>query len=105
MKSETVIARYLSFFAVLFLLLNQNALGQSARPEMITFRSGDLELKGYLWKPSGDGPFPAVLWNHGSAKTVGAIDGVEEQVEIQVALRVERLVITDEHLVIQHRGE
>lgn len=32
----------------------------------VAFRSGDLALLGYLFKPDGDGPFPAVLWNHGS---------------------------------------
>jgi dienelactone hydrolase len=69
-------ARRLSFFAVLFLLLNQSALGQSVRPELITFKGSDLELKGFLWKPSGDGPFPAVLWNHGSEKLPGTVDTV-----------------------------
>ncbi len=34
----------------------------------VTFPSGDLQLRGYIWKPGGDGPFPAVLWNHGSGK-------------------------------------
>jgi dienelactone hydrolase len=29
-------------------------------------RSGNLHLKAFLWKPSGPGPFPAVLFNHGS---------------------------------------
>ena len=27
--------------------------------------SGALELHGFVWKPVGPGPFPAVLWNHG----------------------------------------
>ena len=36
--------------------------------EDVTFKSGDLELKGWLWRPAGAGPFPAVLWNHGSSK-------------------------------------
>ena len=35
--------------------------------EQVVFRSGDLQLKGLLWKPAGQGPFPAVLFNHGSA--------------------------------------
>jgi dienelactone hydrolase len=34
--------------------------------DTVTFQSGDLALKGFLWKPSGKGPFPAVLYNHGS---------------------------------------
>ena len=36
------------------------------QPDTVTFRSGDLSLKGFLWKPSGPGPFPAILYNHGS---------------------------------------
>jgi dienelactone hydrolase len=37
----------------------------------VTFMSGDLTLAGYLFKPPGDGPFPAVLWNHGSEPDPG----------------------------------
>jgi carboxymethylenebutenolidase len=35
-------------------------------PETVEFPSGKLHLKAYLWKPTGPGPFPAVLFNHGS---------------------------------------
>ncbi len=35
--------------------------------EQISFPSGDLILHGLLYKPDGPGPFPAVLYNHGSA--------------------------------------
>ena len=35
-------------------------------PEIVDVPSGALHLKGYLWKPAGRGPFPAVLFNHGS---------------------------------------
>ena len=37
----------------------------------VTFRSNDLALLGYLFKPEGAGPFPAVLWNHGSERAPG----------------------------------
>ena len=37
----------------------------------VTFPSGELTLAGYLYKPVGDGPFPAVLWNHGSEPDPG----------------------------------
>ena len=37
-------------------------------PEIVSFRSGNLTLKGFLWKPEGKGPFPAVLYNHGSGR-------------------------------------
>jgi len=40
--------------------------------ETVRFRSGDLTLRGYLCVPAGDGPFPAVLYNHGGARnTIG----------------------------------
>ena len=35
--------------------------------ETVSFNSGDKVLKGLLYKPSGPGPFPAILYNHGSA--------------------------------------
>lgn len=35
--------------------------------EIVTFPSGNLTLKGVLFKPEGAGPFPAVVYNHGSA--------------------------------------
>ena len=54
----------------------ESAWGQTARPELIGFKSGDLELKGFIWKPSGEGPFPALLWNHGSEKSPGSVDTV-----------------------------
>ncbi len=34
----------------------------------VEYPSGKLKLPGYLYKPAGDGPFPAILWNHGSEK-------------------------------------
>ena len=37
----------------------------------VTFKSGDLTLAGYGFKPPGNGPFPAVLWNHGSEPDPG----------------------------------
>lgn len=56
------------------LTLASIALGQS-QPEPakeVTFPSGKLDLHGFLWKPEGAGPFPAVLWNHGSEKLPGS---------------------------------
>src|SRR5437870_9902633 len=44
----------------------------AATPREVVFPSGGLELHGYLWEPSGRGPFPAVLYNHGSEKLPGS---------------------------------
>jgi carboxymethylenebutenolidase len=49
---------------------------QGAKPELITFTSGDLALKGFVWKPEGPGPFPAIVWNHCSEKLPGIVDSV-----------------------------
>jgi carboxymethylenebutenolidase len=44
------------------------AIGQplSTTPETVIVPNGKLHLKAFLWKPSGPGPFPAVLFCHGS---------------------------------------
>src|SRR5690349_5882473 len=65
---ERRLIRTLLFFASL-LLLSSLAVGQSppsTAPQIVDIPSGTLRLKGYLWKPPGSGPFPAVLFNHGS---------------------------------------
>jgi dipeptidyl aminopeptidase/acylaminoacyl peptidase len=36
--------------------------------ETVSFPSGNKVLHGLLYRPSGSGPFPAVLYNHGSAQ-------------------------------------
>jgi dienelactone hydrolase len=36
--------------------------------EIVEYQSGEYRLPGYLYKPSGAGPFPVVIWNHGSEK-------------------------------------
>lgn len=43
-----------------------------SKPEEVVFPSGGLELHGFLWKPEGTGPFPAIVWNHGSEKLPGS---------------------------------
>jgi dienelactone hydrolase len=43
----------------------------AAPPEEVTFPSGKLELHGFLFRPEGSGPFPAILYNHGSEEKPG----------------------------------
>lgn len=60
--------RTLRFF-VFALLLPCVAVGQSSQsiaPRTVEIPSGTLRLKAFLWMPKGTGPFPAVLFNHGS---------------------------------------
>ena len=35
-------------------------------PDTVVVHSGSLTLRGLFWRPDGPGPFPAVLYNHGS---------------------------------------
>src|SRR5262249_41313391 len=43
-------------------------------PEEVRFRSADLELVGYLYRPPGPGPFPCMITNHGSGIAQGTQD-------------------------------
>jgi carboxymethylenebutenolidase len=61
-----------ALFAVLFASLLQPASARpQANPVEVTFPSGNLVLHGFIYKPEGKGPFPAVLWNHGSERRPG----------------------------------
>lgn len=42
------------------------AAQQSTGPDTVDVESGGLVLRALVWRPSGRGPFPAVLFNHGS---------------------------------------
>ena len=39
--------------------------------EVVSIPSGGLTLKGFIYRPKGAGPFPSVIWNHGSEKLPG----------------------------------
>ncbi len=45
-------------------------------PEGVKFPSGSLILHGFVHRPEGSGPFPAVLYNHGSDKLPGSKPGL-----------------------------
>lgn len=36
--------------------------------EVVHYQAGEYKLPGYFYRPEGKGPFPAVMWNHGSEK-------------------------------------
>ena len=57
------------------LLAPATAQTQSATlsKERVTFKSGGLTLVGFLFKPAGAGPFPALVWNHGSERSPGTM--------------------------------
>jgi dienelactone hydrolase len=37
-------------------------------PELVSFRSGELSLRGVLYRPNERGRSPALIWNHGSER-------------------------------------
>jgi dienelactone hydrolase len=42
---------------------------RTSGPETVVVHDGPVALKGLLWYPTGHGPFPAILVNHGSGRT------------------------------------
>ena len=60
------------------LLLLLPGISVAAQPEEVAFPSGGLTLRGFIFRPAGDGPFPAVLYNHGSEKLPGTKAGIGE---------------------------
>ncbi len=64
---DTIMRIPLVFASLLLLSLPcKSQLTQPLVPQTVEFSSGTLRLKAYLWKPAGPGPFPVVLFNHGS---------------------------------------
>src|SRR6201981_2866750 len=53
------------YFPVLFALLLLPLVLSAA--ESVTFPWGEIALHGVLYRPERAGPFPAVIYNHGSA--------------------------------------
>lgn len=66
-----MITMRMAYLLLWLALLPVKLTGQSS-PEEVTFPSGKLALHGFLWSPAGPGPFPAIIWNHGSEKTPGS---------------------------------
>lgn len=46
--------------------------------QLVSFPSGNLTLRGYLYPVDGRGPHPAMIWNHGSERTPAAADELAE---------------------------
>jgi carboxymethylenebutenolidase len=63
--------RALMLALVLSSTLAAPVMGQSPRPDTVVVQSGELKLHALLWRPEGRGPFPAVLFNHGSGHATG----------------------------------
>ncbi len=49
-----------------------------ANARLVSFPGSNGTLQGFLYIPDGNGPFPAILWNHGSEKRPGAQPALAE---------------------------
>lgn len=57
--------RKLILWAAVFGVVISAAAEASLQPQVVSFTSRKQKLKGYLWVPEGDGPFPAMVWSYG----------------------------------------
>ena len=73
-ESEGPRVKGVRWLAVLALWLSASvavAEGPPTNAILISYDSDGQTLHGFLYKPDGPGPFPAVLWNHGSEERPG----------------------------------
>lgn len=59
-------------FALFLFTFTQVVSVAQSKPEEVVFPGSMGELHGFLWKPDGAGPFPTIVWNHGSEKLPGS---------------------------------
>ena len=72
MRSKIVASALRGLLCGLLLLAFVEGMSAQSEPEEVVFPSAGLQLHGFLWKPQGTGPFPAIVWNHGSEKLPGS---------------------------------
>jgi carboxymethylenebutenolidase len=65
------------FLLLLFPFPPHRRVEVPAVPVVVSFASGNLTLHGVVYKPYGVGPFPAVVYNHGSAPGMLSADAFE----------------------------
>src|SRR5512137_667355 len=74
---KTILLRMMSLVTILSLgMAACTRQPQPARIEEITFQSGEFTIVGDLRTPSGTGPFPVVLFVHGSGPADRTLFGV-----------------------------
>src|SRR5215468_7907545 len=61
--------KYLFLAVLIQTFAIQAESGAVAGPRAVVIRSGEAQLRGLFWRPRGRGPFPAILFNHGSGRT------------------------------------
>jgi dienelactone hydrolase len=65
-RMSSLIARFERLFETDAAAVSSGSAVIRARPAICSFRSQGRQLKAYLWTPPGNGPFPLVIYNHGS---------------------------------------
>jgi len=71
MRRVKAIAMVVAIASVFLPVRGSSQSSPAFNRQRVTFKSGGLTLVGYLFKPDGSGPFPAIVWNHGSEKNPG----------------------------------
>jgi len=66
----------LALASLLFSSLAVSQSPPSIAPHIVVIPSGNLRLKGYLWRPAGSAPSPAVLFVHGSGTDASHTSGL-----------------------------
>jgi dienelactone hydrolase len=64
--------RLLKWFPALLVSLSLAAAAGAPSAKRVTFQSGGYSLVAHLYQPEGAGPWPVLIWNHGSEKNPGA---------------------------------
>jgi dienelactone hydrolase len=65
--------------AILCCLAGHLSAQDFIKPDTVSVQSGQLTLKALLWRPAGRGPFPTVIFCHGSYGVSDTIASAEEQ--------------------------
>jgi carboxymethylenebutenolidase len=70
-------------------------VAEPPRPQAVEIVSGNLRLKGFLWRPAGRGPFPAVVFNHGRSDSA-------RQYSLQLGLTLEHIAQNIGPVFVKH---
>ncbi|MDQ6844428.1 MAG: CocE/NonD family hydrolase [Bacteroidota bacterium] len=72
------IATFTSIVIVFFCCLIQSVYAQDLIPDTVIVQSGNLTLKALLWHPAGNGPFPTIIFCHGSYGGADTTDDLKQ---------------------------
>jgi carboxymethylenebutenolidase len=75
--------KVITIFIILAFCLGDQMYSQEFNgPDTVSIQSGKLTLKGLLWYPSGNGPFPSIIFCHGSYGGSDTIHNPEYQLSL-----------------------